>query len=161
MSSLFIGRFQPLHTGHLSVIEQYPDLVIGIGSSQYSGTPDNPLTAAERRQCLEQVTSAPIVDLPDIHDDRRWVEHILKIVYTVTPRIDLVVSGNALVQSLCRQAGLTVRPITSTIAIDGTTLRQLIRSHNPVWKQYVPSAIQSTVEGPILETGKERGHSGA
>lgn len=153
MSLLFIGRFQPLHAGHLSVIERYSDLVVGIGSSQYSRTADNPLTFAERRWCLEQVTSAPIIAIPDIHDDDRWVEHLLKIVYTVTPTVDHVISGNPLVQRLCTTAGLTVETIDPQIPIDATTIRRLIREHNPTWKQYVPTAIHTRIEGIIAETG--------
>lgn len=153
MSVLFIGRFQPLHNGHVSVIQQHLDLVIAIGSSQYSRTTDNPLTAAERRWCLQQVTTAPIVEIPDIHDDAGWVEHLLKIVYTATPTVDQVVSGNDLVQRLCRQAGLTVLPIIPLLPIDATTIRQLIRSHNPIWKQYVPESIHTCIAGIIAETG--------
>lgn len=153
MSSLLIGRFQPLHTGHLSVIERYTNLVIGIGSSQYSRTADNPLTFAERRWCLEQVTSAPIIAIPDIHADDRWVEHLLKIVYTVTPTVDYVISGNPVVQRLCAAAGLTTETIEPTIQIDATTIRRLIRAHNPTWKQYVPAVIHNTIEPIILNTG--------
>ncbi len=153
MSVLFIGRFQPLHLGHLSVIERYTDLVIGIGSSQYSRTGDNPLTAAERRWCLEQVTTAPIIDIPDIHADDRWVEHLLKIVYTVTPTVDCVISGNPVVKRLCTAAGLIVETIEPTIQIDATTIRSLIRAHNPTWKQYVPAAIHTTIEPNIADTG--------
>lgn len=153
MSVVFIGRFQPLHLGHLSVIEQYPDLIIGIGSSQYSRTADNPLTAAERRWCLEQVTAAPIIEIPDIHADDRWVEHLLKIVYTVTPTVGRVISGNPVVQRLCAAAGLTTETIEPTIQIDATTIRRLIRAHNPTWKHYVPAAIHSTIEPIIINTG--------
>ncbi|MBI4407011.1 MAG: adenylyltransferase/cytidyltransferase family protein [Candidatus Kerfeldbacteria bacterium] len=153
MAALYIGRFQPLHLGHLSVIERYSDLVIGMGSSQYSRTADNPLTADERRWCLEQVTKAPIIEVPDIHDDDQWVEHLLKIVYTVTPTVDYVISGNPVVQRLCAAAGLTIETIAPTIQIDATTIRRLIREHNLTWKQYVPAAIHTTIEPIILNTG--------
>lgn len=153
MSTLFIGRFQPLHNGHLSIIQQYPDIIIGIGSSQYSRTPDNPLTAQERRWCLSQVTRALLVEVPDIHDDALWVEHLLKIIYTVTPTVNQVITGNKLVRRLCTKAGLTIVPITPTIPIDATSIRHLIRSHNPTWKQYVPPAIHNFIEPIIVATG--------
>lgn len=153
MSTLFVGRFQPLHTGHLSIIQQQPDLVIAIGSSQYQRTADNPLSLEERRWCLRQVTTAPVVAVPDIHDDARWVEHLLTIVYTVTPTVDQVISSNPWVERLCRAADLTVSPAPVNIQIDATTIRQLIRAHNPSWKTYVPSRIQSLIEPIILNTG--------
>jgi nicotinamide-nucleotide adenylyltransferase len=50
--SLVIGRFQPLHLGHMDVIRKCADesdhLTIGIGSAQYSHTVDNPFSAGER-----------------------------------------------------------------------------------------------------------------
>ncbi|EKD78367.1 MAG: hypothetical protein ACD_41C00362G0003 [uncultured bacterium] len=152
MSVVFVGRFQPLHNGHVSVIQQYTDLVIAIGSSQYSRSADNPLNFAERLWCLQQVTTAPIVAVPDIHDDAHWVEHLLNIVYTVTPTVDGVISGNAHVQRLCQAAGVTVIPIVPTLPIDATALRQLIRQHNPIWKQYVPTVIHQSIEPIIAQT---------
>lgn len=153
MATLFVGRFQPLHNGHLSVIEQYSDVVIAIGSSQYSGTADNPLSVTERQHCLEQVFQGPIVAVPDLHDDAHWVEHLLKIVYTVTPTVDRVVSGNPWTIRLCQAAGLEVVVIKPTIAISSTQIRQWIRQHNPIWKQYVPSSIHQLIEGPISSRG--------
>src|SRR3970040_1541422 len=50
--ALWIGRFQPFHLGHLSmakrILAEVDELVIGIGSAQYSHTPENPFTAGER-----------------------------------------------------------------------------------------------------------------
>ena len=57
MKALFIGRFQPFHKGHLSVVQQAVKenghLYIGIGSTQYNYEPYNPLTTAERIQIIE------------------------------------------------------------------------------------------------------------
>ena len=50
--ALIIGRFQPLHNGHLEVIRKVASecdrMIIGIGSAQYSHLTDNPFTAGER-----------------------------------------------------------------------------------------------------------------
>lgn len=154
---LYIGRFQPLHFGHLSVITAYHNLVIGIGSSQYERTVDNPLSASERRWCLEQVTAAPIIEIPDIHDDAHWVDHALRIVYSVLPStedlVEGIVTGNAHVARLCAASGLTVIPIQPTIDINATALRSFIRLHNPIWRSYVPPAIHNLIEPIILNTG--------
>jgi len=49
---LYVGRFQPFHLGHLSavksVLKDVEELVIVIGSAQYSHTTANPFTAGER-----------------------------------------------------------------------------------------------------------------
>ena len=52
MTALFIGRFQPFHSGHVDAIKQISEkeIIIGIGSSQYSGTDDNPYSFEERKK---------------------------------------------------------------------------------------------------------------
>ena len=51
-TALYIGRFQPPHLGHISVIKEilkkYDSVIIGIGSAQEKGTYENPFSAAER-----------------------------------------------------------------------------------------------------------------
>ena len=58
MKSLFIGRFQPFHNGHLKVIKHlsttYEEIIIGIGSSQYHNESENPFTADERKKMIEE-----------------------------------------------------------------------------------------------------------
>jgi len=45
---LFVGRFQPFHLGHLGVVKdilnEVDELVIVVGSAQYSHRIDNPFT---------------------------------------------------------------------------------------------------------------------
>lgn len=54
---VFIGRFQPLHAGHLSTIEraitEVDELVIVIGSARTARNLRNPFTADERRAMIE------------------------------------------------------------------------------------------------------------
>ena len=62
MKALFIGRFQPFHKGHLKAIKylfnKYDGIIIGVGSSQYSNTVENPFSSDERmlmiRESLKQ-----------------------------------------------------------------------------------------------------------
>ena len=58
MRALFIGRFQPVHNGHIHTIKQIMDecdkLVIVIGSAQYSHSPDNPFSGGERVMFLKR-----------------------------------------------------------------------------------------------------------
>ena len=76
MKALFIGRFQPFHKGHLKVVEniagKYEEIIIGMGSSQYKETIDNPFSSDERNQMItdslqeSNVNNYRIVLIPDI-----------------------------------------------------------------------------------------------
>lgn len=84
---VFIGRFQPLHFGHLSVLrrglEQAEKLVVLIGSSWLPRSVRNPWSYAEReamlRACLSpeesaRVLTAPLMDVP--YNDEAWVRNV-------------------------------------------------------------------------------------
>ncbi|MFZ2190564.1 MAG: quinolinate synthase NadA [Candidatus Magasanikiibacteriota bacterium] len=132
--ALFIGRFQPFHQGHLDAIKQISSdlstssrqakIIIGIGSSQYSGTKDNPYSFAERKAMIEKIiknkTKYKIVAIPDIHDETNWVKHVEKIV----GKFDVVYTGNKVVAKLFRAKKHQVKNIKKNIDISATELRQ-------------------------------------
>ena len=105
-NALFVGRFQPFHLGHLHVIKKYCNkydiLYIGIGSSQYHHTYENPFTFEERRLMInetlkkEGITNFKIVAIPDIHNPPQWVEHVKSIV----DDFSVVISNNDFTTSL-------------------------------------------------------------
>ena len=53
---LFVGRFQPFHLGHLDAIEatleRVEELIIVVGSGEYSHSDKNPFTAGERVEMI-------------------------------------------------------------------------------------------------------------
>ena len=129
--ALFVGRFQPLHIGHESVIREMDksldleEILIGIGSTQYSDTLDNPFTVLEResmiRESLDGKISKPyqIIHIPDLHDYPQWVPYVLSKV----PKFDVVYCGNTVVSELFRDNGFEVRkPEFSSMS--STKLRQ-------------------------------------
>lgn len=160
MAVLFIGRFQPIHSGHLSVLswlrsQGEAEIIIGVGSSQYAATIDNPLSFATRQACWQRLEpTLPVIAIPDIHDDEHWVEHVQKVVYTAYPSgFRQMVSGNPWVQRLAATAGIPVLSPPQTLAIDATTIRQLIRNQTDTWKPYVPTAIHELITEPIISSG--------
>ena len=88
---VFVGRFQPFHRGHLSVIEyllsKFDQVLVVIGSSDKFRTPENPFTVGERhamvKATLDDLKVKPdkfkVVPLPDIDDDEKWPKHVIKI----------------------------------------------------------------------------------
>ncbi|MEK7065274.1 MAG: nicotinamide-nucleotide adenylyltransferase [Patescibacteria group bacterium] len=132
MTALFIGRFQPFHSGHLDAIKQISEkeIIIGIGSSQYSGTDDNPYSFEERKKMIEQALTGldinyKIVAVPDIHDAKNWVAHVEKIV----GRFNIVYTGNDLVRRLFEEKKYKVKSIKININISGTELRKKMKKY--------------------------------
>ena len=100
-TALMIGRFQPLHNGHLREIElmfhENDTVIVGVGSSQLTErSKRNPLLPAERCKMLSVVTEKLkptytgkeifLVPLADIDsedtfkenpDNDRWITHVL------------------------------------------------------------------------------------
>ncbi len=145
-TALFIGRFQPLHNGHLTILKQlssnYHIVKIGIGSAQYGNTRDNPLSSAERRTMLQKtlkearIRNTRIFSIPDIHDNGRWVAHVKRIVGP----FDVVHSGNALVLRLFREKSVPVRRIIEIQPYASTRLRAAIAAGRSV-RSKVPGAV--------------------
>lgn len=84
---VFIGRFQPLHRGHLEVIGKglglAEHLIVLIGSAWQPRSVRNPWNYAEReamvRACLApgddaRVLTAPLMDVP--YNDEAWVRNV-------------------------------------------------------------------------------------
>ena len=79
--NIVLGRFQPLHNGHITVIEHALKkgfTTIAIGSAQLGHEENNPWTGEERKEMLQSWLGnrdAEIVLIDDINDPPNWVEH--------------------------------------------------------------------------------------
>lgn len=152
---LFIGRFQPLHKGHIEIIKkilrEVDELIIGIGSAQESHTLENPFTAGERelmilRSLAEEkidLSRVHIIPIPDVNNNSVWVSHVLSL----SPPFHVVYSGNPLVCRLFREAGFTVRkpPMVKRKEYWGTEIRErMVKNKN--WRELVPKAVAEVIE---------------
>ncbi len=84
-SLIVLGRFQPFHNGHASMIEAALELNQGlricIGSSEAEPSLDNPWSATEREQMIRAWLAgrdAEIVHVPDLGDPPNYVRHAEK-----------------------------------------------------------------------------------
>ncbi|MFH1835919.1 MAG: nicotinamide-nucleotide adenylyltransferase [Methanobacteriota archaeon] len=152
VTALFIGRFQPLHLGHKSAIEhilgEVDKLVLGIGSAQYNNTLDNPFTVEERKEMIEMVFSSSsdrivIVTVSDIHNEPKWVEHVLSSV----PSFDVVYTSSSIERELFSEAGYNVVeiPYFERDVYSGTRIRNLIANEGS-WKELVPPEAVKIIE---------------
>ncbi|MFC2162554.1 adenylyltransferase/cytidyltransferase family protein [Candidatus Altiarchaeota archaeon] len=84
MKGLVVGRFQPLHYGHLHLIEyaasECDSLVVGVGSCNQSRTLDNPFTFGQRRKMIEDSLDIgvgfEVAGIPDFGDYDKWAAWI-------------------------------------------------------------------------------------
>lgn len=155
MRGLFIGRFQPLHLGHVSIIgsalEQVDELIIGIGSAECSYTPKDPFTAGERVEMLLRASAemgwkGRIIPIPvrDVNRYSIWVSHVVSL----CPDFDVVFSNNPLTIRLFKDAGFKVK---STKLVDrehysGTSIRRVMIEDGK-WKDTVPGSTYDLIIG--------------
>lgn len=154
MRGLIIGRFQPLHKGHLAAIREAlaacDDLVVVIGSAEDSHTSENPFTAGERYQMLissldeDERSRIHIIPVRDVNRYAAWVSHVESYV----PPFDVIFSNNDLTRSLFSGAGYRARRTKAYNAklYSGTEIRRRIAAGEN-WKDLVPAPVASIVEG--------------
>ncbi|WP_254863761.1 nicotinamide-nucleotide adenylyltransferase [Halovivax gelatinilyticus] len=149
---IYIGRFQPFHDGHYSVVERIAadvdELVLGIGSADASHTTRNPFTAGERIMMITKsladidlVTYA--VPIEDLERNSVWVSHV----ESMSPDFDVAFSNNPLVIQLFREAHVEVRqsPMYNRELLEGSEVRaRMIEDRD--WESLVPAAVADVVE---------------
>ena len=155
MRALFIGRFQPFHKGHLStvrqILENYDELIIMIGSAQYSHTLRNPFSAGERIEIIKEtlmdnaipMDSLYIIPVPDTGIHPIWVAHVQSLV----PKFDVVFTHNPLVRRLFLDKGITVRQtkLLDRKHISGTEIRKKIANQQR-WEDFVPEKASEIIK---------------
>lgn len=142
LPALFIGRFQPFHQGHLDailqILEHEKEIIIAIGSAQYSRLPENPFTAEERtRMIVATLGEKKIILVPDIHADAAWVSHIEKLL----PPFGLVYTSSPEVKKLFDAAGThEVKTLKMRKQISATEVRRRMKNGEN-WEDLVPVAV--------------------
>ena len=146
---------QPVHNGHMQVIDKILDevdeIIIGIGSAQLSHEIKDPFTAGERILMMNQALAERGVDpsryyiipMQDINFNAIWVSHVKMI----TPPFSIVYSGNPLVKQLFSEEGFEVRqpPLYDRLHLSGTEVRKRILNEDN-WQELVPEATAKILE---------------
>jgi len=152
---LFVGRFQPFHLGHLKaikdVLKEVEELVIVIGSAQYSHSVNNPFTAGERlvmiRKALEEAgidySRIWVVQVPDVHLHMMWVS----AVEGYTPRFDVVYSNEPLTRRLFIEARYKVKAIRfhERRLYSSTEIRERMLKDES-WEELVPKSVAAFIK---------------
>lgn len=148
--SLFIGRFQPFHNGHLSVLKGMAKIsdkiIIGIGSSNTHGTPDDPFTREERREmvqrALQEVNIIPMhdvafVNLPDMEEDAVWAKMCLELCEN---QVTTVWTGNEWTKKSFESTGVRIQDIKEMPGVNATEVRRRMATGGN-WKELVPEVV--------------------
>jgi nicotinamide-nucleotide adenylyltransferase len=153
MNALFIGRFQPFHKGHLEVIKyiskKYDKIIIGVGSSQYCNTVDNPFSSDERVEMIdkslfnEKIKNYNIVSIPDIHNPPKWVDHVLKFIND----FDIVISNSDFTRKLFEEKGFKTQKtqLFNKDEYSGRIIRKKILEGED-WGKLVPEACLKIIK---------------
>jgi nicotinamide-nucleotide adenylyltransferase len=152
---LYVGRFQPFHLGHLgaikAVLNEVDELVIVIGSAQYSHNQNNPFTAGERlvmiRHALQEagvdLSRVWIVPVPDVHLHMLWVA----AVEGYTPKFNLLYSNEPLTRRLFMEGGYKVEsiPLFDRQIYASTYVREKMLK-DETWTMLVPKSVSDFIK---------------
>lgn len=152
---VFVGRFQPFHKGHLKAVKdilgKVDEIVIVVGSSQYSHTLENPFTTGERitmiRRAMEEENISPskywTVPVPDMHVHMVWVAQVIGY----TPKFDGAYTNEPLTRRLFTEAGYKVEPVPfhKRTMYSSTEIRERMLSEEG-WEELVPESVAQFVK---------------
>lgn len=155
---LFLGRFQPMHLGHLSVVKRLVDahdeVVLAIGSANVSHSQVNPFTAGERVEMIAATLRGEglhdrvhVVPVPDLGRNALWVSHVRSLV----PRFSTLYTNNPLPARLFSEAGYRVAPAPfhERGSFEGTRIRRLMLEGGD-WQSLVPEPVAEVIVGERL-----------
>ncbi|MHA1409070.1 MAG: nicotinamide-nucleotide adenylyltransferase [Candidatus Odinarchaeia archaeon] len=150
-----IGRFQPVHKGHikaiLDTVRRVDLLIIGVGSAQKSYFKNNPFTAGERIMMLKAALNENKIDpskyliipIEDINDNRLWVQHVV----TLIPPIDIVFTNDPLSHYLFKKAGYRTEHVKEfdRKIYSATEVRRRMREDED-WESIVPKSVVKIIK---------------
>jgi nicotinamide-nucleotide adenylyltransferase len=146
-TALFVGRFQPLHKGHMHALEEafrkYRRVVIVIGSINKNDG-KNPFSFGTRKKMLELALRKykgrfSIIGIPDQESNEKWTKLV-----TGKADFDVVVTGNPVVKE-CLKGFETVEPeFYKRELYNATRVREAIRKDEE-WEKLVPEEIVGLV----------------
>lgn len=158
---LFVGRFQPMHNGHLDAIKyalkHAGKLVVIIGSAQFSRESHNPLTADERAEMVrdvfmeEGIKNYEIVKVDDLFHPKKWVSEIKS-----RAKFDVIFSTNPWTVKCFNEAGMEVKPhaMRKKKLLNGSEIRRRMREGEQ-WEDLVPpAAVRFLKRKKLLEVFK-------
>jgi len=168
LTGVFIGRFQPFHLGHLEAVKyaltKVNQLIIVIGSAQYSHTLTNPFTAGERLMMIKLALNEAkincnkclIIPVEDVNVHSIWVAHLKSRL----PPFNVAFSNEPVTSRLLKEEGIKVEkiPFFNRALYSATEIRKrILKGEN--WMELVPKSVAQFIkeikgDERIIELGK-------
>jgi nicotinamide-nucleotide adenylyltransferase len=163
MIGIICGRFQPLHLGHIELIEmalkEVDKLYIIIGSAEKNHTQINPFSASERFEMINRTIISlklkdkiEIFQIKDCIDNNLWIAEIKSYV----PPFDIVFVNEPVTKRLMKESGYEVKGqlFFDRSIYSGTNIRRLmLKDQNNMffgesdkWQSFVPKAVVEVIE---------------
>lgn len=153
-TGLVIGRFQPVHNGHVYLIKKALEvcekIIIGIGSSNISDK-NNPWSYEKRLEMLNKFIKnkglenkvLQIFPSPDIPDDNTWFEDTVK----KAGKFDIVIGNNDWVREIFEKHNFRTFTVNHyrREELEGYKIRELMRKKKK-WKDRVPDYIAALIK---------------
>jgi len=153
--ALFVGRFQPFHLGHLSVIkkalEKEDRLIVMIGSAEENHESANPFTAGERFQMIEASLSEEgilrdqyvIIPIRNVENFMLWTTHVDQYI----PPVRKVYTGSDIVKELYTLYGkYKIEDVEFVSNVSGTVIREKMLKGDDEWRQLVSPSVAKLID---------------
>jgi nicotinamide-nucleotide adenylyltransferase len=158
--ALFVGRFQPLHRGHVWAMEEAlkraEKVIVGIGSSNITDE-NNPYDVTLRNNMIYKVIEeygwkgqiAGVIALPDTTDEQ-WVKNVEREVNRLgfNRSETLVVGSDERVNDLLSGALFPVHEtgLYKPMELEGLAIRRMIRVSDSTWQERVPRSVAQLLQ---------------
>lgn len=158
---IVLGRFQPFHLGHASLVKAAAEhagndgeLIVAIGSAQAEWEARNPWTFAEREAMIRSWAEAEnvaleVVGIEDINDPQNWVKHA-----TTIHGDGVLVTSDEPTAVLYEASRWNVERVdlSQREALEGWRVRQTIRMLSTVFEDDAArEVLKTSVPQPIIE----------
>ena len=172
---LYIGRFQPIHIGHESIIRRMllecERVIIAIGSAQESGTMKNPFTLEQRADLITNVfyreriegrlKIMPLEDRENPSNDATWGDYVFQKIYNrfyIFP--DVIYEGEEVERNnwYDNRNVTIIRVPRTNIPVSATELRENIKNREYTEAlEMLPSAITYRIDEMrrVIENAKQ------
>lgn len=157
---LYIGRFQPIHIGHESIIRKMLDeceqVIIAIGSAGQYGTERNPFTFEQRADLIintfyqyviaGRMSVMPLLDRANPSNDASWGDYVFLAVKNVTHQVpDVVYEGEEAERNSWydNQNVEVVKVPRELVLVSATEIREAIKNGTSISEHMmIPAAIR-------------------